>query len=260
MTQFVQYSIAVGSSLLVIAGATWTWIWEVLLKSENVIALAALFIAWSESRRNSRVVIRMEESEAYCSKRHDGIVYCGFKIRIKNLGISLFDPRLALVIRVPRDGWSENSIGLKRLKNQSSPSFETLQRELDGVPNNDEFARGMTAEFGFEFPEGSLVTPDHSFFELLPTSEDAVFSIEVRSQGFVAKVLSAKRPFETWRNRWNGFAEYVRFKIPPRRSMSVRGGEIVTYSKFPPAMKVGFDCDARTLMQYIEREAEKPSG
>ena len=134
------------------------------------VALSAFLIAFLESRRNNRVVLKIVTAEwtgRSSLDENDWAPFQELRIVIKNLGIPLHSLTLKLSFNEPA--------------HKGLMSATVRRRNSSAVPDFDEFRRGMIAEFGFKSYE--LRENDKQFLQALkdPAKQDA--RLLVYSQG-----------------------------------------------------------------------------
>jgi hypothetical protein len=155
-------------------------------------SLFAVWFAWHESRKNNTVLLKIVDvqctgrqaiNENHCQP------FMEFRVLIRNQGIALYDPQLAL-------GYTEQS----GFGSMTVP----LKRRTKRTGEISQFARGMIAEFGFKTYE----MDEHDFHMLnaLKDVADQKARLTLFSQGFVAKVFHAGRWRDRLAQRWNSLA------------------------------------------------------
>lgn len=163
-----------------------------------VVALAALWIAFSESRRNNAVVIDIIKCEAGRGDSLEEGQYLELSLAFRNLGIPLHEVRVSLEYVMP-DGWS------------------TLEVELFSPENPaTQIAKGTI----FPFNVKSNKSPEHilsSFAGLSdPGSQQA--RLVVSCQGFKAWQKRVGGIGDRMKLLWNKIAGFLTFRFAKKTS------------------------------------------
>lgn len=102
-----------------------------------LVALAALVITYLESRRNNKTIIKILDCEmSYGHNVDNPEVTVHYFVRVKNMGVCLYNPQLSLFITSPNKEIARVVLGLKRKEKKTG--------------SVDQFARGMIAEFHYD--------------------------------------------------------------------------------------------------------------
>ena len=157
-----------------------------------VLSFVAIYYTWKESRTTNTVIVKILEGKTTSSQNmteNRGQLFDEFKVTVRNLGISLYDPQMALVFR-PKSGMGHVTIPLNRRSRTKS--------ELS------EFGRGMIAEFGIKSFE---IEPHHKpMFLMLEDVRTQEPSLVLFSQGYAAKTFKVWRAYSRLLRKWNTFA------------------------------------------------------
>lgn len=176
-----------------------------------VIALVALWIAFRESWRNNRSVVRVIECHISYRKLNGPPTV---KIAIQNLGISLHNVSL----------WLRYECG-----DPASYCGTPFRRRRSEGCSSDEFSKGMIAEFEVDVDDMDFLQHQSLWVASKPCSRN--HALEVRSQGYTVKSIPLSGG---WRLRavgwWNRFAHTVNDWMPSRYShFMMRRGILPTF-------------------------------
>lgn len=161
------------------------------------VALVAIWVAWAESRRNNRVILKAREcrGSSLQTARSGSRLYHQFEILIQNRGISLYNVAVSLSFR-PKNGAGWLNLPLRCGSDEPQEDTST-----SGQP---EFARGMVARFFLNTndPQSEALT----FLQMLedPRTQDAC--LNVFAQGYLAYSFRIGGSWDRVRTRWNRLA------------------------------------------------------
>jgi hypothetical protein len=164
------------------------------------IAMAALWIAFSEARRNNRVVLKIILAE--CTGRssvdeNNWEFFQDLRIVIKNLGVPLHNLSLRLSFNEP--------------SHHGLISVPLRRRLFSATREVDEFRRGMIAEYGFKTYE--IRVQDRMLLRALkdPVKQEA--RLLVYSQGYLAKTFRIGGYSDRLKRKWGAFAHQLNYRF-----------------------------------------------
>lgn len=169
------------------------------------LAIVALYFAWRVERRNTTVMLRLLECEqngTLSLEENQGRSFSTFRVRIKNIGISLHDPTVHLTFS---DAAGVGNFSIEFVRETALPSTA------------DEFQKGMIADFTlktYQLHEMSV----RRIAGLLNLKKQKA-RLTIRSQGYIAAEIPLDGTIESIRQRWNVWA----FKINQRFWRNVKG-------------------------------------
>jgi hypothetical protein len=210
-----------------------------------LVAVLALWYGIRESRRNNCVILKVKD----CSygghqsvDENSGRPFAIFRLLLRNAGIPLYDVHVQLTFQ-EEGGW-----GLLQCP---------LTREGNGVVGNDQFQRGMVAEFclkSYEQNEGG-----RRFLSRLkdPTKQRAAFA--VYSQGYLAKVFLAGGMWDRCKSRWNRIAETINGLFEREIGKNPEGQPVVTLPRVLPVFAT-LGIPVERLTASLRRELESRAG
>lgn len=179
-----------------------------------IVAVIALWFALRESRRNSSVVLKVQDCRcSFPESVHEnkGQSFTEFRVLIRNEGVSLYGPQLRLSF-LEKDGFAIASMPMKR-------------RDGD-CRERDQFQRGMIAEFSIKTYE--LNQDDIRFLQRLEDVAKQRATLCLYSQGYLARAVPVVNWAERVKSLWNKFA--VRFNY-----RSLKKGQGIRVSPLDPS-------------------------
>ena len=213
--------------MTIVIGAEWTTLFGLIL------SIFALWVAYSESRKSNSVLVSIEVCE-YSGRQHikinSGVWFGEYKILIKNKGISLHDPKLALAFK--------DSVG---------PGWVTfpIERRDEQTGQHSEFARGMIAEFSLR-----TYDVDANFYRPIKELKDLVDQharLNLFSQGYLARSWYLGRKRDSLAHAWNSMAQ--RFN---QEYGLLRGRELGSEIKVLPDRAIDLATPLRFFISYMK--------
>jgi hypothetical protein len=186
-----------------------------LIVSAVSLAVCALclVIALAEMAHNNRVILKVlscESTYIQSLRENKSQPFWEFKIRLRNQGISLYDPLMALCFRDSREA--------------ASCTFPIKRR--DGREQEPrEFARGMIAEF---YLRSSELTPaDMPMLGMLKDFQFQEAELVVASQGYTVHRIRMGGFRDRLATRWNRLAYKVNKRFDRVKDGVVHSGHVL---------------------------------
>lgn len=174
------------------------------LNPTTVIAVVALYVAWSNYRRNNFPVVKLLESGCSYSQRageNNDRMYGKFNVRVRNLGIPLHNVHMTLSF-VPPDGMGRASLPLPLADG--------------GNRREGQLAKGMVAEFLLK--SHLLTGGDKHFLSMFHDACRQATSLCLYSDGYLAWEWRLDTRRYRLKQLWNRFA----WKVNPKLTRAVK--------------------------------------
>lgn len=189
-----------------------------------VTALASIWIAWAEARRNNRVMtsVRSCRTSFIQSYENNERPFARFELVIQNRGICLHDVSVSLVFH-PR-GEPETA---------QVPLFP-LGGARDAARARGELAKGMSLKC--QLISYRMSETDKQMLAMLADEHSCDARILVYSQGYLAAAIQLNSQWSRGRAVWNKFAYLVNSRLDRRRTSPggteyIRAGTLIP--RFP---------------------------
>jgi hypothetical protein len=210
----------------------------------GLLSIIAIWFAWRVEVRNTTACAQTVECRGgsmMSVDENNADLFQFFRIRIRNLGIPLYNPTAHLVF------WVDDEQGCGTF------SFQ-MRRLTNGLSDHQEFAKGMIAEFVIQ----SYQLNDHGIPNLLRLvdSETQNARIVIDAQGFEAVVLPLVTRVERLRNTWNRWAGRINMRFWRRRITKTGEERLDAREILPTFARHGFALEH--FVEGIRRERGAP--
>ena len=201
-----------------------------------IIASIALCITCFELRRNHKVVVKIKKVSGHYTTSYENNkkTFSELNIIIENKGIVLFNPELFL---------SFNSLDIRG----GLISF-ALNREKPSITSNDDFARGMIAEYYLK--SYKLEEDEKALLKKLKDPAKQRPRLCLYSQGYLVKVFKYNKFIELLKTKWNSLSFKINLKFNKEIGKNLEGMPIIRSRKILPRFGVIISWAVMNFINY----------